>query len=206
MIDISLLIPTTKDRKNYLESLLHQFRIQTGHKLAYDEWYGEIERFVTLDGTIEILIDHTEKDTIGKKRNRLLAAASGNYLAFFDSDDSPSPEYISTLREGVLSGRDCISLRGIMTVDGMNPEVFEHSIRYSAYKTNEGVLFPDVKYERFPNHISCIKSSIAKQFKFPEINWSEDTKWATKLFESGLIKTEYYTDKILYHYLYRSRK
>ena len=61
-------------------------------------------------------------------------------------------------------------------------------------------------YERYPNHLNCIKSSIAKQFKFPEINFGEDTLWADKVFKSGLIKTEHFIDKVIYHYKYITNK
>jgi hypothetical protein len=54
--------------------------------------------------------------------------------------------------------------------------------------------------------LNCIKASIAKQFKFPEINHGEDTQWATQIKESGLLKKEVYIDKILYHYQYVTKK
>jgi hypothetical protein len=93
-------------------------------------------------------------------------------------------------------------LRGIITFDGETPELFEHSIKYKEYKTVDN----PVKYERYPNHLNCIKSSIAKQFKFPEINHGEDTDWATQIFNSGLIKTEHYIDSVMYHYNFITRK
>lgn len=153
--------------------------------------------------TLEILVerDNGEQRT-GTKRNRLLERARGEYVCFIDDDDEVSPNYINILLEAIEQNFDCVSLRGVMTTSGQNHETFEHSIRYKAYQTTDN----PIKYERYPNHLNCIRASIAKQFKFPEINHGEDTDWATQIFKSGLIKTEFYTDEILYYYRYNPKK
>ena len=142
--------------------------------------------------------------SIGRKRNLLLQQSPADYVAFIDDDDRVSDNYIPLLMEGIEKGVDCCSLRGIITDDGNNPQVFEHSIKYNSYKTNpEGY---EVRYERFPNHLNCIKASIAKQFIFPEKNHGEDTDWAMQLYKSGLIKTEHYIPEVIYFYDYISNK
>jgi glycosyltransferase involved in cell wall biosynthesis len=149
------------------------------------------------------LTDNKE-NSIGWKRNTLMNLSEGQYLAFIDSDDRIGPNYFKRILEGIDIGVDCCSLRGIITEDGVNPLVFEHSIKYHEYKTNpEGT---PVRYERFPNHLNSIRSEIAKQFKFPEINHGEDTDFATQIHRSGLIKSEYYIDEIIYHYDWISKK
>lgn len=142
----------------------------------------------------------------GQKRNILLEKAKGEYCAFFDDDDMPSDDYIEKVLDAIRSGVDCASLRGIITFDGKNPEIFEHSIKYDKWETLDGAKADEVKYLRYPNHLNAIKSSIAKQFKFPEINHGEDKSWSDAVYESGLIKTEGYIDSIIYHYLYKSAK
>jgi hypothetical protein len=89
-----------------------------------------------------------------------------------------------------------------MTTNGGNPEIFEHSLKYKQWRTTTN----EIKFERGINHLNLVRASIAKQFKFPEINHGEDHKWATKLQDSGLLKTEYYIDEILYYYNYRTTK
>lgn len=188
-IILSILIPTLESRSEYYMSLMAELNKQIDACKS--------------DYTIETLTysDNGEAK-IGAKRNNLLLNANGKYVCFFDDDDFPSEHYISELIKGMEKGADCISLRGIMTTNGKNPEIFEHSIKYNSYKTTKN----EIKYERYPNHLNCIKASIAKQFKFKESNWGEDTDWATQIFNSGLIKTEYYTEEILYHYRYISNK
>lgn len=192
MIKLSLLLPTIKRHGKYLAYLIPELRSQ-------------IRQY---ENEVEILIDSSEVDTIGEKRNRLLDRAQGEYLAFIDADDKVSERYISLLMEGINKGVDCCSLKGIITTNGEDYHYFEHSIRYKQYKTNNGTKFEfgDICYERFPNHLSCIKSSIAKRFKFPEKNWGEDTDWATAIFNSGLLKTEHYISEVLYHYRYLTNK
>ena len=149
----------------------------------------------------------------GHYRNELLSWAKGEYVCFVDADDRVSKNYIETLLEGIKTKPDCISLRGIFTEDNGLPYVFEHSLKYTAWKTNnyeQGLKYINhlehIKYERNPNHLNCIKSEIAKQIKFPEINHGEDHKWSDLLFNTGLLKNEYYTDRILYYYDYISSK
>lgn len=182
---LSILIPTIKKRK-----------------LVFNRLMTELVRQI---GDLPIEIIHTDEEppvTIGTKRNKLLSLAKGKYVCFFDDDDYPTEDYIPTIFEGIIKDVDCVYLRGVMTTNGKNPEIFEHSIKYNLYKTTGN----EIKYERFPNHLNTIRASIAKQFKFPESNWGEDTQWATLVFQSGLIKTEHYSDKILYQYLYNSKK
>lgn len=197
-MNLSILIPTISKRKELLYSLLSEFERQIGGDLRIT--FGEIKRYIFSD--IEILIDKDQDLCLGAKRNRLLQNAKGKYICFFDDDDFPASDYIKKLLAAFESDPDCVSLRGIMTTNGRNPEIFEHSLKYSAWKTTENT----VKYERYPNHLNCIRASIAKQIPFPDKNYGEDFDWSTKLHESGLLKTEYYTDKVLYHYKYLSNK
>lgn len=180
---LSLLIPTIDERREMFENIYAILKMQILNNPNKNH--------------IEILIDNSKK-TIGEKRNNLLAMAKGEYVAFVDDDDEVSNEYIESLMTAIKQKPDCVSLRGVITWNGSNPELFEHSVKYSAYATTTN----EIKYERYPNHLNCIKSSIAKQFKFKEINFGEDTDWATQIFKSGLLKKEVYIDKVLYHYKY----
>jgi glycosyltransferase involved in cell wall biosynthesis len=178
---LSILICHLPKRKEYLERLLAILRPQLSNK-------------------IEVLIDHSEPDTIGEKRNRLLKEAQGRYLAFIDDDDMVSPDYIRLLMEGINKGADCCSLTGEITTDGTNSKTFIHSIKYNSYFEKDGI------YYRPPNHLNCIKSSIAKLFPFPEKNHGEDTSWAMNICRSGILKIEHWIGETLYHYDYKTNK
>lgn len=188
---LSILIPTLESRKELLDSL----KTNLGKQIVS----------CNADDDIEIL---TESDngtaTIGAKRNALLAKATGDYICFFDDDDKPSVNYIYNLLECISTQCDNCSMTGVITWDGINPELFEHSIKYKEYKTAPPTS--GIRYERYPNHLNVIKREIAQQFKFPETNHGEDTDWATQIFNSGLLKNEYYISDILYHYDYKTKK
>lgn len=192
---LAILIPTLPERKESFESLCDSIVKQvTSCKLIY-----------TVD--VDIIYDAAPRGVlIGTKRNWLMSEAvkvGAEYVCFIDDDDKIQPNYISNVMEGINKGVDACSLRGIITWDGQNPEVFEHSIKYSEWKTNST---GDIKYFRCPNHLNAIKTSIASQFKFPEINREEDIDWSMQILASGLIKTEHFIDEVIYNYEYVSNK
>jgi hypothetical protein len=150
---------------------------------------------------IEILFCSDDKNiTVGKKRNILLENAKGDYVAFADDDDWLSDDYVARIYEALLNKPDCVSLVGEITFDGKDPHLFIHSLRYNSWYEENGV------YYRFPNHLNPIKRSIATQFKYPEINCSEDYQWAEKVFNSGLLKNEVYLDEPYYFYRFNSKE
>lgn len=169
-------------RKTYLDRLLSRVQPQ----------------FSRAGKQVEVNIN-SSTGSIGSKRNTLLDSAKGEYLAFIDDDDDVAEEYVQYLLEGIQTGRDCCSLRGIID-EKVDFNMFEHSIRHQEYQTVDPDKHDGVKYLRYPNHLNCIKSEIAKQFKFPLINHGEDTDWATQIKQSGLIKTEYWIDEPIYFY------
>jgi len=189
-MQLSILIPTLPTRLVMFERLRSKLISQA--------------KANNLQNDIEILSNADESISIGNKRNLLLQQSKGLYVCFIDDDDDVADYYIEELSKVVSSNKDCASLKGIITWDGERPEIFEHSIKYQSYKDN--LKNQEVVYERYPNHLNCIKSSIAKQIAFTDKNFSEDTDYANTLFASGLIKTEFTIDKILYYYLYATKK
>lgn len=183
---ISILICSLEVRKFQLANLIYTLNLQIENPLE-----------------VEILtnIDKGQK-TVGQKRNELLDLAKGEFICYCDDDDSVSDNYIEHLLAGISKGVDCCSLKGSYSVNGAYNGLFEHSIKYRGWATSKG----KIKYLRYPNHLNCIKSSIAKQFKFPEINMGEDKDWSTQIHKSRLLKTEYYIDEILYYYNYIPNK
>jgi glycosyltransferase involved in cell wall biosynthesis len=154
-----------------------------------------------LGESVEVLVAADSRLTVGEKRNTLLHWATGDYVAFVDDDDIVSSDYVELLMNGINEGVDCCSLLGQITFDGKNPELFEHSIKYDKWETVEG----GVKYLRTPNHLNCIKASIAKQFKFLHKSHGEDRDWSTELHKSGLLKTEHYIPKVIYYYQWKTK-
>lgn len=149
---------------------------------------------------VEVRIHDQVGITVGEKRNRLLQDAKGEYITFIDDDDWISHNYVSLLMEGIFKGVDCCSLVGQITTDGNNPKKFIHSRAYVNYFEDKGV------YYRPPNHLNCIKASIAKQFSFPTKNHGEDTDWAMQIARAKVLKTEHRINDIIYFYDYKTTK
>jgi len=198
---LSILIPTLYNRRVQMKKLWDELDRQC------------VEAGVADQVQIVILQDNGER-TVGDKRNECLQKSSGEYVAFFDDDDWPSDIYIKCVMEGISIGGDCVSLRGVMTTDGENPEIFEHSISYKEWRTFDNAMVDEVKYERYPNHLNPIKSEIAKQFRFPDKDFGEDHDWSTQIFKSRLLRVEgggsgapdFIENPIMYYYRCKSKK
>lgn len=186
MPKLTILIPTLPQRKRFFDRLWNELLIQI-HKEGTDE--------VVIEGNAATDI------CIGTKRNRMMEEVTTEYMAFFDDDDMPGPNYIKHLMEGIDKGVDCCSLTGIITTDGANPKKFVHSIKYDSLFTGD-----DGVYYRPTMHINCLKTEHARKAVFPEWRTSEDSKWAMDLQHTGVLKTEHYIDEVIYHYEYVSNK
>lgn len=192
---LTILILTILKREKILKKLISEFNRQIETLKAEKD--------------VEIIISEADDETvsIGLKRNQLLAKATGEFLCFFDDDDSPSHNYIPHVINACKVGNDCCSLKGEITGYGRGgPEIFEHSLRYKEWFENKEAQHPNVKYLRFPNHLNAIRRVIAQKFKFPEKNHGEDHDWSKKLHRSGLIQTEAYIPEVIYKYNYKARK
>lgn len=173
---LSILICSLHSRFGMLGSLLRNLEYQISDLGAHDQ----VEVLVNADGG--------EKST-GKKRNELLKQAKGKYVAAVDDDDRVSNNYIEEILKAAESDADCFSISGYMWTDGHSRRDWHISKDYN-YCTGKNENGEDV-YFRFPNHITPIKREIACQFEFPDKSRFEDFEWASKIRESGLIKTEH---------------
>lgn len=178
---LSILIPTLKKRAHFLNPLLVELKRQIG------------------EAKVEILTDDDERKTTGEKRNLLKNRATGKYIIFLDDDDEPAKDYVSQLLKGCMSESDCIVFNGYMTTNGRQRVNFILRLG-EKYEKRNGV------YYRYPNHICGFKKDLVKDIHFPHKTIGEDLEWATKVRDSGVLKTQYIIEKDLYHYRFLTRK
>lgn len=153
-----------------------------------------------LTGEVEILTDNKGRHiTTGEKRNHLLRNANGIYSVFIDDDDIVSHDYIGKILQASRHNPDCITFRGWMTTNGSNRVNFVLRLG-EKYEERNGM------YYRFPNHITPIKTQIARQVVFENITHGEDYKWALQINDRNLLKTEFFIDSELYHYDFITKK
>lgn len=149
---------------------------------------------------IEILVNEDNKEkSIGQKRNEILEDASGKYICFIDDDDMVTPSYLSILGDELDKNKyDAIGFWGKYMYNGYPIMLFNHANEHKKdYRSANG----RIQY-RILNHLNPIRTEIAKQIKFLEINHGEDSNYAKKLFESNLIKTEINLKQVIYYYYY----
>lgn len=153
-----------------------------------------------LENEVEVVYCKDNREhAVGFKRNQLMQASKGKYTNFVDDDDDVHEQYIPMIYGRLLQNPDCVSLVGIYTVNGKNPQGFIHSIAYDRYFQKGNV------YYRPPNHLNPMRRSIAIQFAFPEINQQEDTKWAMQIARSKLLQKEEVITEPYYFYLFTSK-
>lgn len=187
---VSILIPSIASRDKLLFGLLK-------------ELYNQIHRLKVLPLVEVLTCTDNGEDSIGKKRNALLKNATGDYIQFIDDDDKPSENYIAQTLAAIQDEPDCCSLNGIIflnsTPRGTRTKIFKHSIQFKGWYEKDDILY------RFPNHLNCVKASIAKKMTFPDISHGEDKVYSQQLEASGLLKKEAVIDQPLYLY-YPSKK
>lgn len=149
--------------------------------------------------SIEVLYNDHESASIGEKRNSLLDRSQGKYCAFIDDDDKITENYFKVIEESELK-YDCISFNGSLYMNGVYIKPFHHSLKYDKW------IDDSEAYYRPPNHLNPMRTSIARQIRFPTLNYHEDRDFSKRLVDSGLIKTEYYHDKTQYLYMFVPNK
>ena len=148
------------------------------------------------EGPVEIWIDNTipEIQTIGAKRNVLMDVATGRYLAFIDDDDTVTGNYVRLILNAIREGNDCIGIVGILKRQGKPDWQFRHSITVGRWCKDKQKRI----YFRTPNHLNPVKSELAKQVMFPEMNYGEDKSYSDKL--RPLLTTETFIETPIYIY------
>lgn len=162
---LSILIPSIPKRNKRLKSL---------KRILDKQIKGE------LLAKVEIIIDDSPSVldggmSIGKKREKLVMQAQGEYCCFLDDDDEISPNYISVLLSLCEQGQHICTFRSFAKLEGywclidMNLE----------NKENEQA-FPGI-VKRTPWHICPVRTEFAKNYLFQDSNYGEDWEWFSKV-------------------------
>jgi glycosyltransferase involved in cell wall biosynthesis len=189
MILLSILIPTITTRAE-----------------PFNKLKAELERQVQEAGIVqdveirEYCDDRTM--SIGNKRQALLEAAQGLFVVFIDDDDWIPEDYCSTLVAAIKQNPsiDCIGFLQQCTFDGGAPKSASLSARWDDWADNHGG-FDYVRTTFFP---TPVRRYIALQIGYRDLRFGEDHDFARRLKQSGLIKNEYFIDRIMYYYQYTS--
>lgn len=175
-MDLSILICSLPNRLNLLYRLITEINNQS------------IGRDVQI-----LYLGDNKSMTVGQKRNHLLSNASGKYVTFIDDDDRISPEYISSIFEGIDRNPEVITFQVAKLFNGLPDRTQKFNKDYGKNHRS-----PDKKFNlMLPNHLCVWRRDVIKE-KFPNSSLGEDWKWAELMVPH--YTDEYHIEKILYTY------
>jgi glycosyltransferase involved in cell wall biosynthesis len=180
---LSVLIPTLLARSELLARLQAQL---DGQITSLDE-----------PSAVEVLVLPDEGElSIGRKRNDLIASASGEFVVFIDDDDRVADDYIVRILHAIKSNPsiDCVGHKGTLVFRNGQTRMFVHSICHRHWGYEDGV------YVRPPAHISPIRRTIANRYLFEDVSYSEDMDWVSRLVSDGVLRNEAFIDAPIYIY------
>jgi len=141
---------------------------------------------------IEIITETDNgENSVGKKRNNVIDKARGEYVCFIDDDDMITEIYVSKILKALETKPDVVELVGFLPKYDLP---FIHNLNCGGHFRKDGIQF------RTPNHLNTIKTSIARQVRYPEISHGEDQDYSHRLWDSGLMKTESLIGERMYIY------
>lgn len=184
-VKLSILVPTIPDRYSMFNTLISNVLQQ----------YSRIEN---PDLLIEIVEDSDRRfieggKSIGAKRDSLVQRAQGEYLLFLDDDEGIAGNYLEVILQLCETGADVCTFRSIAKL-----EQYWTVIDMSLLHEENEQASPDRIVKRRPWHINAIRSDIAKQFRFEDINYGEDWKWMEQVLTK--CHKEAHTDAIIHEY------
>jgi hypothetical protein len=177
---LSILTPAVPSRMAQLERLYEELVWQIGG-LA-------VEHLTLLDN---------KQRTVGEKRDALLRAARGEYVAFVDDDDWISRDYVAELVKAAKQSPDVITFNQHCTVNAVQFEV-----QFKLGNPNEA---PNgVKtIKRNAWHVCAWRRTLAIQSRFPASNYGEDWAFAAPLCAIPGLR-EVHISKVLHYYRHSS--
>lgn len=143
------------------------------------------------------LIDNKHR-TVGAKANDLVSLAKGEWIVFADDDDWVMPNYVSEILKALESNPDLVSFKISCHLSWANGTEQHGTVWPDVNDENEE--FHDGEVKRKPLRLAVWRTSIARQAKFPDIQYGEDSAWASQLW--GKIKAQVKIDKFLYEYIW----
>lgn len=185
---LSILIPTVNGRENQLERLTGSINAQIADLKA--------------ESKVEIIVMKDNKEiSIGEKRNRLYAAASGEFSVQIDDDDDVAGNYVYNVLKAARRPVDCIGYQEWVTGMG-RPSRSDFSLRYKEWKEAgpSGLICGLFKHVRTPFHKTPIRTEIAKTVQFADMRFGEDHDWSKRIYP--LLKIENYINDLMYFYKY----
>jgi hypothetical protein len=143
--------------------------------------------------------------SLGENRDMLLRSSQADYISFFDDDDVPAEDFVPEIIS-LLAGQeqqfpvDYIGFNVQLYFDGVPDwRITKHSLQFGGWGENPEFYWRDI------SHINPMRRELALLEPF-EGGHGEDHRWADRMRARGVLKTEHYIPRTMYHYFFRSNK
>jgi hypothetical protein len=183
--DWTILVATIGERRDLLARLLDVLLPQT------DPYGGRVKVLAYWNNGDPPLPDISQ---------RLVEAATSEYVCRVDDDDLVAESYVADVMAALNQRPDYVGWLVQCYTNGKKTAVAEHSIRHRGWFARGGRLYRDL------SHINPIRADLARRADFRKVKpgQPEDRAWVAQL--RGLVQTEVFIDKIMYHYLWSTSK
>jgi glycosyltransferase involved in cell wall biosynthesis len=164
---------------------------------------GHIVRgFIKNDSRVR-LINHSTNLGPGGARNSGIAAATGEYVAFVDSDDYVDPNFLEYLYEATDFGRIDIASCGYRVLDETGITQWEHSPEEETFGSLlENSAFWTATHPHFCDKLWRKSLIVDNKIMCPEQSYWEDVYTIPEILFHA--KSFHCGGKVLYHYFNRS--
>jgi glycosyltransferase involved in cell wall biosynthesis len=175
------LTPAVPSRWQQLQKLSDELARQIGDK--------PVEHLTLMDN---------KRRTVGEKRDALLRASRGQYVAFCDDDDLVREDYVDEILRAIQSnpGVDVITFSQQAVVNGV-----ESIIEFRLGNPNDQFNPYDLT-RRNAWHVCAWRRGLAVQSFFPASSYGEDWQYASRL--CAVAKTSAHIPRILHEYHHSS--
>ena len=133
-------------------------------------------------------------------RAALLDDAQGEWVSFVDDDDRVPSCYVADILVALDDDPDQVGFE--VEFNDIDGSVFKpgsyrafHSLKHKRWYQKGQTFYRDI------SHLNPVRTVIARQGSYGKAGRSEDVAWADSI--RGLVESEVYIPKILYHYDYR---
>lgn len=157
------------------------------------------------DVKVEILaLYDNRKRSTGLKRQVLLDAAQGDFVACLDDDDDVSPFYFERITRAIQAepDADVVVFNNVSVLNGENPFLVIPGIEFEnePVRKENGVW---VDIHRKPWHWCAWNARLAKVAKFPDGYIDDDWYWCRQMVP--LVTKQHRISEALHYYQYNSK-
>lgn len=208
MASLSVIIPV-HNMQDYLPKCVASVRKQTLHELeiilvenaSSDDSLKLCQAYAALDSRIRVM--HLDVGDLSTARNRGVAEATSEYVAFLDSDDSIAPDMYETLYGFAVENKlDLVYSNHVHVFDDKPPKYHYKETGKSYVLTPKELLMMNFAHKVPLNSCTMIvKRKFFDTMQFPEFKYYEDRAFTYLLIAAS--ERVGYIDKAFYLYYQR---